>query len=259
MSTLRSTRMMCFVGSLIAVLTGFVGCGESPKSDVSKSSSSPTQQASADAAPKAKAKTVVAPDKIVTTFLEAVRTGDEQGAAAMLTPLAIKRTAEYELTVAPTGSATAQYSVGEVEYIEGGGAHVASTWSDLDAGGERRTDTLVWMLRQEPSGWRIAGLGTIVFPDQPPIFLNFENPEDMLEKQRLTEEEFNRRTTGETATTGTAAVGQQPQGSIASGAAANVASQTPQQPNQLSQQQYSSQPSQRQAQAPVGENTGARR
>jgi hypothetical protein len=111
----------------------------------------------------------------------------------MLTPLALKRTAEHELSVAPPGSPTAEFTVGDIAYIEGGGAHVASTWSDVDATGNRRSDTLVWMLRREEGGWRIAGLGTMVFPDQPPLFLNFEDPEDMLRKQQLTEDEITRR------------------------------------------------------------------
>ncbi len=128
------------------------------------------------------------PDKVVYEFLEAVRTGNDQKTAAMLTPLARKKTAEAEMAVAPPGSPTAKFQVGEVEYVtpEKDGAHVWSRWTDVvDDQGHTRTDELIWVLRKEEEGWRIAGMVTKVYPNQPPLVLNFEDPQDMSRKQQL--------------------------------------------------------------------------
>ncbi len=133
------------------------------------------------------------PDKAVFQFLEAVRVGNDATASQMLTKLAREKTAEMQLVVAPPGSETAKFSVGEVEFLGESGAHVASTWTDIVEDGQPHTDTIVWILRKEPEGWRIAGMGTKLFDDAPPLLLNFEDPEDMIRKQRMAEEEMVRR------------------------------------------------------------------
>lgn len=133
------------------------------------------------------------PEVTVFNFLEAVRTGDDATAADMLTPLARQKTEELDMVVAPPGSDTASFEVGEVELVAKDGAHVSSSWTDLDELGEPRTDSIVWMVRREFDGWRIAGMATKLFEDELPLFLNFEDPEDMLRKQQLLEEELVRR------------------------------------------------------------------
>jgi hypothetical protein len=69
------------------------------------------------------------------------------------------------------------------------------------------------MVRREADGWRIAGMATRVFEDQPPLYLNFEDPEDMLRKQQLVAQEIERRSqipdTGTTQRTTSAAPGTQ--------------------------------------------------
>jgi hypothetical protein len=133
------------------------------------------------------------PEVAVAQFLEAVRSGNDEQAASMLTPLARQKTSEIGLQVVPQGSDTASFTVGEVEYIAEDGAHVASQWTDVDENHQPHTDPVVWMVRRESDGWRIAGMATKVFDDQPPLFLNFEDPEDMLRKQKLVAEEVQRR------------------------------------------------------------------
>jgi hypothetical protein len=132
------------------------------------------------------------PEAAVHKFLEAIRAGKDEAASQMLTPMARQKTAEYELTVAPPGSDTASFKVGEVELIGDEGAHVASFWTDTDINGEKHTDTIVWMVRKEPQGWLIAGMATRVVENQPPVILNFEDPEEMLAKQLAIEEEINK-------------------------------------------------------------------
>ncbi|HTQ38400.1 MAG TPA: hypothetical protein VMJ32_05205 [Pirellulales bacterium] len=106
----------------------------------------------------------------------------------MLTPVARQKTAEMQMVVAPPGSPTAKFKVGEVEYVTPNkdGAHVWTSWTDqIDTQGHTRTDDIIWVLRHEDEGWRIVGMVTKVYADQPPLILNFEDPEDMLRKQQL--------------------------------------------------------------------------
>jgi hypothetical protein len=129
------------------------------------------------------------PDQTVHDFLEAVRLGNDQKAAEMLTPLAREEAAKNDLVVAPRGSASATFKVGKVEYkAEKDGAYVQSMWTDADDTGKPRTDEFIWAVRKEPMGWRIAGTVTKVFPDQPPLVLNFEDAADMKRKLQLLEE-----------------------------------------------------------------------
>lgn len=137
------------------------------------------------------------PDGVVFTFLEAVRTGNADKATSLLSPLAREKTAEKGASIAPPSSETASFQVGAVEIVGEGGAHVASTWTDLDEEGKPHSDQVIWMVRKEPEGWRIVGMATRLFPDEPPLFLNFEDPDDMLRKQRLAQEEIERRARGE--------------------------------------------------------------
>jgi hypothetical protein len=133
------------------------------------------------------------PDVAVYEFLEAVRTGDNEKSASMLTDLARERTAQMNLTVAPPGSDTASFKVGEVEVVSNELSRVACTWTDGDEDGKPKSNEIIWVLRREPQGWRIAGMATKIFEDELPLLLDFEDPEDMIRKQQLAEEEIERR------------------------------------------------------------------
>lgn len=133
------------------------------------------------------------PRDSVQQFLQAVKDGDDQTAEKMLTSLARKKTAEFDIAVAPPGSQTATFEIIETELIAEDSAHVASRWTDYDESGQPHSDELVWMVRREPEGWRIAGMAARLFPEEPPLFLNFEDPEDMIRKQELAAEEIRRR------------------------------------------------------------------
>jgi hypothetical protein len=132
------------------------------------------------------------PEQIAAAFLEAVRTGNDANVSEFLTPLARERTAAMEMVVAPPGSETAKYQVRGVQ-VQGTDAQVQTDWTDLDTDGLMHTDEIVWLLRREREGWRIWGMTSRVFEDQEPITLNFENPQEMLERQQRAEEELARR------------------------------------------------------------------
>jgi hypothetical protein len=70
--------------------------------------------------------------------------------------------------------------------------------SKLGLDGQRQTMEVLWMLRREPEGWRIAGLAPTVFPGEDPIVFNFENPQETLVKRAWLAEEYARRTAGAT-------------------------------------------------------------
>ncbi len=173
-----------------AVLTmAFGGCNGSDDSEQSPPAGG-DQEASGD---QSAGLQTDSPARATHEFLDAVRTGNDEKAAMMMTATARKKTAELQIQVAPTGSDTAQFKIGEVRQLSGDRVAVASSWSDLDANSQRRTDQMVWMLRKGPEGWRIAGVAAEVFEDEPPLQLDFENPQEMLKKQQWVQDEIRRR------------------------------------------------------------------
>ena len=131
----------------------------------------------------------------VASFLEAIKQGSEEKALAMLTDVARAKTQELGLSVAPPVKDTATYAIGDCEAVGDSDdiVHVATTWTDTDADGFTTTDNVIWVCRLDPEGWRVVGMAMRIFPDLPPLLLNFEDPEDMLAKQQLVAEEITRR------------------------------------------------------------------
>jgi len=131
----------------------------------------------------------------VTAFLEAIKRGDDPGAQAMLTKVARAKTQELGISVAPPVTSTATYSIRECEVIPGTDdlVHVGTTWTDTDPDGFTTTENVVWAVRLDPEGWRVAGMATRIFDDMPPLLLNFEDPEDMIAKQEMVAQELQKR------------------------------------------------------------------
>jgi hypothetical protein len=174
--------MRCNLAMVLFLMAASSGC--------SGGGANEPQEASA---PAVSERAVPGPDAVVRQFLEAVKAADHLAADQLLTAAARAESEKSGLSVAPPGSPTATFTVGEVEYLkEQAGAHVASQWSDV-VEDEPRTDTIVWILRKEAEGWRIAGMATKVFEDEPPLILNFEDHQEMQRKQALVEEELERR------------------------------------------------------------------
>lgn len=175
------------------------------------------QQASAPAAPAPLP--VVAPELVVTEFLEAVRTGNDKLAEAKLTELAREKTRKMDLMVAPPGSPTAKYEVGAAEVAqENQLAYVESRWTDIGADGKPEITEFVWALRMDAGQWRIGGVATQPYPNMPFLQLDFENPEEMLKQSQLAEQEYQR---------------QLKQGTPSAAAGGNVAGSTPAAPGAL--------------------------
>lgn len=177
--------------SVIGLLAS-AGCGQ--KTGETTTANADNSAVSPAATTEAAANLGATPDKAVAEFLEAVRSGNDEAAAAMLTPLAQQKTAEEGLAVAPPGRPTAKFTVGKFEYVTPNkdGAHVISNWSDVDEEGKTRNDEIIWVLRKEANGWRIVGSVMKIFPDREPLVLNYEDPADMRRKlEMVSQEEVN--------------------------------------------------------------------
>ncbi len=125
------------------------------------------------------------PDRIVAAFLEALQQGDSGIAEALLTRRAYEETRKRGLAVQPVGSPEATFKIAIPEYLGAhkNGAHVNTTWTEPYADAGSSYD-IVWALRRQDSGWRVAGMAAQLVPGQKVVYLNFEDPDDMLAKWR---------------------------------------------------------------------------
>ncbi len=171
------------VAGAVAVFIFSGGCGsEQPNAGNSEGEGQQTVQ-----------KDGRSPQQVVEAFLGAVKAGDDRTAESLLTKKALKETSARELRVAPPGSDTAEFVVQGVETIaDGAGAHVLSTWTE-GTDEEKYSDDYIWVLRNDPEGWRIAGMITKPFDDLAPVALDFEDPDHMLAQQEMVEQEAIRR------------------------------------------------------------------
>ena len=188
--------MRHFVNLLVVGLASMLvaGCGQS--TPATPNAAGPTSEPSAAsdlaAAPaRDVAQTAPAPylpdkspEMAVDAFLKALREGDDLLTESLLTTKAREETAKRNLAVQPPGTPTASFSIGKAEYLTSDkrGAHVSSVWTEQDQQNGSVSYEIVWALRQQTDGWRIAGMATRVTPAEAPIFLNFEDPDEMLRK-----------------------------------------------------------------------------
>lgn len=114
---------------------------------------------------------------VVYEFFNAVRQGQTAAANQWLTPLALQRITEQDMNIAPPGSATASFQVGQVTTRENDHALVSLVWSDLDSDGKPSTEHLLCELRVSEGQWRICGMAQDLGPGQPPAVLDFEQYE----------------------------------------------------------------------------------
>jgi hypothetical protein len=133
------------------------------------------------------------PAGAVCTFLEAVRTGDDQKTEAMFVSAGREKIKELKIPVTPHGSDTACFELGPVEQVSEELARVACKWTDLDSEGQRHTDEMTWAVLKEAEGWRIAGLAATVFDGEPPLLLDFRDPQEVVEKLETLRQEVARR------------------------------------------------------------------
>lgn len=117
--------------------------------------------------------------KTVYNFLDAIRVGNTEVSSSLLTPLALKRIVENEMSFAPPASENARFKVGKVEMFEADKAAVDSVWTDVDADGQPTNEAMTWALKLTDGQWRISGLIAYMGANQPPIVVDFENPDQL--------------------------------------------------------------------------------
>ncbi len=174
-----------FLVATAVLACSFAGCGQSdaPANPVAAGPAAPADISINDND---------APEVVVFKFLEAVRLGEDKLAEGLLTPLAQEKTKANGMEVAPQGSDTAIFRVGAVQR-DGDTCQVQSQWTDLDGTGSPKTDEIIWTVRRTGGAWRIAGMAAKIFPDLPPVVMNYEDPEEMVRQRQLAEEEAQRR------------------------------------------------------------------
>jgi len=182
----------------VAMLLGTVwatGCGGNSSPD--SSTKTPTIDSTASvgeakvveptqngAAPTTAAN-VMPPNEVVALFFESMRRGDEVQTAGLLTVKAREELATYGLVVQPPGSPTATYQVGRVSFLDNDkdSAYVESILNEpTGVGQETKPWEIVWAMRLENEGWKIAGFAFEISPDQAPMVVDFENGADMKAK-----------------------------------------------------------------------------
>jgi hypothetical protein len=159
-------------------------------------SDTPTTQAENSAAPAAQPSKVAEsqglpvsadakPESVVSAFLDALRRGDKDHTALLLTDKARAETQSKGLVVSPESVPHASYKVAQADALPDNpnGAHVSSVWTEKFEDGTEEEYEIVWVLRKQKDGWRIAGMATQLVPGQEALYLNFEDPEDMLRKK----------------------------------------------------------------------------
>jgi hypothetical protein len=159
----------------VLLVGSMIGCGDR---EASSDATATTKDTSAEKSPAPEfVVEATSPAQAVTKFLEALRAGDEQTAAALLTTKAREETAAHDMVVEPPGAPNATYSVGRVEHPEGNqdAAYVSCVWSETFQNGEQESYEVVWVLRRESPGWRIAGMATQLAENEDPVFLDFED------------------------------------------------------------------------------------
>jgi hypothetical protein len=178
---------------IASLIIGILGCGK-PEGPVSPSAKAPDgKMQSATTGSAANNQATDTPESACREFLEALRTGDDEKAAQMLSAVAREKAAALGRSVTPSASDTARFAIGKVKYIGDDGAQVESIWTDVDSEGKAHSDDLVWVLRREQPGWRIVGLAATIFPGEPPLVLNFEDPDEVVKKTQWAREEILRR------------------------------------------------------------------
>jgi hypothetical protein len=178
------------INTLLAIAIGLAGC--SSKKAVDSASTGTSANVAANSQPSGQPNVVqqpiavpanASPDQVVTVFLNALRGGDSPTAESLLTARARQELAKHSLSVDVQSAPNASYHVRPAEVLtDQSGAHVKSVWTEkFDDGDE--TYEIVWALRHQQDGWRLAGMAMQLIPGQQMQYLNFEDPADMLRKK----------------------------------------------------------------------------
>lgn len=181
----------------VVLATLLSGCQQQSSNPESSAANQPNRDLVApvvdlNSKPKQQPEANATPQEIVTQFLRALCQGDADAVTQLLTEKARVETKKHQLAVQPPGTAAAQYQVGKVELVEGG-AYVNSVWSEPATDGNRQRYEIVWVLRSQADGWRVAGMAARIDANRELTYLNFEDPQEMLSKWESVDTELANR------------------------------------------------------------------
>jgi len=110
-------------------------------------------------------------------FLNGMRDGNSGVTGALLTGKAQEETVKHNWPVQPPGAPTATYQLGDPAYLDQQrtGVQVPCIWSEPDGQGNKIQFEVVWLLRRETEGWRVAGFASEIIPGRPAYYFNFED------------------------------------------------------------------------------------
>ncbi|MCG8450574.1 MAG: nuclear transport factor 2 family protein [Pirellulales bacterium] len=123
---------------------------------------------------------------VVHKFWESVREGDANKAVALLSPTAQKCIRENQYEFVPPASDTMSFQIGEVEIVDGDQAIVDSIWTDIDGDGNTYHEGMSLALRKVGGRWCIFGMAADMGPNQPPMVMDLESPEEFFGPQHST-------------------------------------------------------------------------
>lgn len=145
---MRRVWLLAFLG-----FCGLTAAGCNSASDESSQSAGTSSTAEESATPKVKSDGRT-PKEVVEVLMQAMLTHDQAKVDSVLTEKA--RLANVLKAETPQNQ-NIRYKVGDVEMIGEGNAHVAAAWfHPMTDGSEYRVMTM-WMLRNEPEGFRVYG------------------------------------------------------------------------------------------------------
>jgi hypothetical protein len=134
------------------------------------------------AAPATNETVITPPAEVVAQFLDSLRRGDEVTTAQLLTVQAREEVKKHNLEVAPPGSPTATFQIGETREVEADRALVESIWTEPAVEGQEAIKTgVVFDVRKEQNGWRLAGMVIDMGANSEAIVVDFENMSGLLE------------------------------------------------------------------------------
>jgi hypothetical protein len=159
----------------VAVGLGLVGCTKSKPTPVA--AAAPAQNAAAVSAAHPAPQPIhvpasATPEQVMAVFLRAWQQGDSATFESLLTTKAREELAKHDMVPDPLSSPEAVFQVQQAQLFPGELANVNSVWTEQfknDQGGPpvQERYEIVWALRHQSDGWRVAGMQMELTPGQP--------------------------------------------------------------------------------------------
>ncbi len=165
----------------IGLLIGLAGCTGESGTEVTADAKGQKGETSSEEGPAA----------VTSQFLDALKNGDQKVVEGLMTTRAREEMPKHNLIVQPIGTPDAKFEVGRAEFHEKNDdlAYVSTVWKEPNETGALESFEVVWVMRKEAAGWRIAGMAMEGF-DQQAVLFNFEDPVDMIRQRDAMEHQY---------------------------------------------------------------------